>query len=236
MGAVRDPRGRAHDHRANEFLGKLPAARLSGAPARHRRELRRQRGRADDRHVGGATSRRARRVDARRGARSSWPTRRRSSARRPTSSASSPASGCRSRRSRICRTDAGSRMTESLGRRTLVSALAGAAAARRAEHAGRLRLGQLAGPPSDAVRRAARDGDFPRHRALSRRTHRRAAPGRDRRRRRRRGGSRKLLPARTGHGLLRDVRVVGARLDRAGVHQPLADDARRRAPQPAPAP
>ena len=43
-----------HDDRAVQFLGELSAARLSDLPARHRRELRRQRRRPHDRHVGGA--------------------------------------------------------------------------------------------------------------------------------------------------------------------------------------
>ena len=45
---------RADDDRAVQFLGELSAARLSDLPARHRRELRGERRRADDRHVGGA--------------------------------------------------------------------------------------------------------------------------------------------------------------------------------------
>ena len=45
--------GLAH-HRAVQLLGELPAARVPHAPARHGRELRRQRGRAHDRHLGRA--------------------------------------------------------------------------------------------------------------------------------------------------------------------------------------
>ena len=90
----------AHDHRAVQLLGELPAARLPDAPARHRRELRGERRRPDDRHLRGARDHaaRRRRCPARR-SRSSSPTRRRSSA--PSAYVdrrSSPASGCRSRR------------------------------------------------------------------------------------------------------------------------------------------
>ena len=93
------------DDRAVQLLGQLPAARLSDLPARHRRELRRQRRRPHDRHVGGAADDAAGELDAggarcRRG----WRTRRRSSERPPTSSASSRACGCRNRRAKNCRT------------------------------------------------------------------------------------------------------------------------------------
>ena len=54
-----------HD-RADQLLGQLSAARLPDAPARHRRELRGQRRRPDDRHLRGAGHDVARHVDARR--------------------------------------------------------------------------------------------------------------------------------------------------------------------------
>ena len=73
------------DDRAVQFLGQLSAARVSHLPARHRRELRGERRRPDDRHVGGAAHHAARRVDAWRDAgRSSSPMPARSSARRRT--------------------------------------------------------------------------------------------------------------------------------------------------------
>ena len=72
---------RAGDDRAVQLLGKLSAARLPDPSARHRRELRGQRRRPHDRHMrrAGDDARSCRRCRAPR-CRSSWPTRRRSSA------------------------------------------------------------------------------------------------------------------------------------------------------------
>ena len=63
-GAVGHLRGRPGHHLADELLGELPAARLPDALARHRRELRRQRRRADDRHLRGADHHLACHLDA----------------------------------------------------------------------------------------------------------------------------------------------------------------------------
>ena len=94
-------------HRAVQLLGQLPAARLSDAPARHRRELRRQRRRPDDRHVRRAGHDVARR---RRCPAASVPIRlayaagdRRHDGLRHRRR--SPASGCRSRKAKRCLTN-----------------------------------------------------------------------------------------------------------------------------------
>ena len=96
------PRGDGDD-RAVQFLGKLPAARVPDPSARHRRKLCGQRRRPHDRHVcrAGDDARSWPRCRAPR-CRSSWPTRRRSSAPPRISSASSRASGFPSRSSPIC--------------------------------------------------------------------------------------------------------------------------------------
>ena len=99
--------GRARDRRPVQLLGELPAARLPDAPARHGRELRRQRRRPHDRHLGGARDHLARQLhagslaggEARLVGRGSWDS--------PcTWSASPRASSCPSRSNRSCRIDA----------------------------------------------------------------------------------------------------------------------------------
>ena len=68
-GEVGTSGGRPADDRAVQLLGELSAARLSGPFARHGRELRGQRRRPHDRHVGGAGDDEPGRLDARRHAR-----------------------------------------------------------------------------------------------------------------------------------------------------------------------